>query len=141
MKRRGFLGLLGGAAVAGPKVAADVGQSLTSRALGQQGLASYGWKAYSGYDTTTAEDPGDWRPSRIAEIKKMLLGVDSEDDKRDFYEKANLRNMTAEKDIMALHSVSNTSKIRMFSAKQRKFQREQQRRSLLDELFNLEGSA
>lgn len=76
MKRRQFLGFLGGAAVAGPKAAQAVAQeAISERSLSKMALgmapSPTGWNTFAG---DVAND--DWKISRINELKKLIMGGD-----------------------------------------------------------------
>lgn len=64
--RRGFLGFLGGAVAAGPKLAQDLA-SATNQAGHGVPSASYGIASKSGI-------PDDWRISRISDLRSWIKG-------------------------------------------------------------------
>lgn len=63
--RRGFLGLLGGGAVAGPKLA----QSLAGEVASGMSVPPMG---FAGMGIANAVGGGDWKTQRIAELTKWL---------------------------------------------------------------------
>lgn len=110
MKRRGFLGLLGGAAVAGPKLAVDLGAQVAGSSL-SPGL---GWASIGSKETPVLSN-GDWKLSRIAELRKVLSGnKDPEAEKRRalqrLYQVENVERFRLD----GLRSVSATHKMVMF---------------------------
>ncbi len=71
MDRRGFLGIFGGAAVAGPKLAVGIVNDMASAIPpAPYALASTTGQAVVGY----AED--DWKLGRIKELKAVISGKD-----------------------------------------------------------------
>jgi len=79
MRRRQFLGFIGGAAAAGPVVAREAitKGSLTAMAEGMPGSA-LGYSA----DELSATGGADWKLSRISQLKKFLSGNDPDEDRR-----------------------------------------------------------
>lgn len=73
MKRRAFLGFLGGAAAAGPKLASDIAAKVTDAEHAMGVLDS------SGYGAATLEsarpDPV-WAASRVVQLRKLISGED-----------------------------------------------------------------
>lgn len=109
MKRRGFLGLLGGAAVAGPKLAVDLGAQVAGSGLGSS-IPSYA----SGYGEKPASDGGSWKLSRIAELKKLLSGVkDPETENRRRMQRLYQVEHVERFRLDSLRSVSATHKMSM----------------------------
>lgn len=133
MKRRGFLGFLGGAAVAGPAAAKNV---ISTPALGSGNLAS--GMALGSYGSL-AEAPSRGVFSafdRISKLKKLISG--EETDERDPYDIASRRRIYAEHEVNALHSMSMPAKLRMLSRKMDVIETERKRGYWLLELMNLE---
>lgn len=122
MKRRNFLGFLGGAAVGGPSVA----QSTLSSA-GFADLAPAGIRLNQGIDhmsvvgaqsTTNAYDNIGWAKKRLDELYGLTAAA-REHQKRNHY------ISQLDPDTASLRSVSLTSKIKI--AKDRSFEIEQRR--------------
>lgn len=72
MKRRGFLGLMGGAVAAGPKLAGELASQ------GSLGFASLGVPL----GAIAATSDGEWRLSRIKELRSLLTSGETEDQRR-----------------------------------------------------------
>jgi len=111
MKRRGFLGLLGGAAVAGPKLAVDLGSQVTSMG----GIPTPPMGGFVGSGTlASAGSGGDWKIGRIAELRKLLAGKDPEEERRRkiqrLYQVENVERFRLD----SLRSVSASHKMTMF---------------------------
>lgn len=138
MKRRGFLGLIGGAAVAGPSVAKNAlvtaaplsGSAYAGMALSLDNLADP--PETMGYATTLGSK-SNWKIDRIGRIKRLLSG-EEEDEEHDIRPRLRM----SEHNINALGSVSPVSKVRMFRSAVKSAQREQRKRSWLQELLELE---
>lgn len=103
MKRRAFLGFLGGAAASGPKLAA----SLVESAGSVPPMPGF----YGGMTTATA-DPS-WVASRIADLKKIISGKDPQE-KRNRTMQALYHLETLERHRLdSLRAVSGQHKARM----------------------------
>jgi hypothetical protein len=140
MKRRGFLGLMGGAAVAGPGIAKDAVQYLPS------GLSSAVPPApYGGIIATTRADSSGMfdRATRIADLRRLISGqlTDEEREERRRERLYNVDTMFAQ-NVTCLRSVSPFNKVRIHSERMQVVKDEIDRsrnRSYLDRLLRGEG--
>lgn len=114
MKRRGFLGIMGGAAVAGPAVAKNAVKALPVSLNG----AGLGPVPYWGGDTakaTTAGHQVDWRLGEIERLKRLIAGELTDEERE---EKRTQRLYALEpivtQNVMSLHSVSAGRKVVMY---------------------------
>lgn len=116
MKRRGFLGFMGGAAVAGPSAAKA---AISQMPAGMELSANLPpIPPIGGYMATTAANDVDnsWKISEIANIKKFLSGDLSEDEK----EQRHRQRMYGMHSIISQHvaglrSVSGVQKFAMYN--------------------------
>lgn len=110
MKRRGFLRLLGGAAVAGPKLAVDLGSQVATAG----GIPTPPMGGYGGATLQSSGSGGDWKIGRIADLKRLLAGKDPEQEKQRkiqrLYQVENVERFRLD----SLRSVSATHKMTMF---------------------------
>lgn len=123
MKRRGFLGFLGGAAAAGPTMARNAIASMPS-GLGVSGSAAPWGYASAG---TAAQDPssGDWRIDEISRLKRIISGGKTEEEAEQ--ERVNLmhqREIIISQSTASLVSVSGVSKLRIFNKNMLRLNRE-----------------
>lgn len=110
MKRRAFLGFLGGAAAAGPTTAAKLATDLASVPISP--VPPMGG-VYGGLAT----DDGTWRVARIAELKKLLSGDKSEEEKRQLrINRLHQAEMEERFRLDGLRSPSSSTKARMLIA-------------------------
>lgn len=122
MKRRGFLGALGGAAVAGPSVAKNALAQLPT-GLGQNVL---------GYGSSGALDkcspvPGDWELSQIERLRRLISGQKTDEEREaDAIERRENRNNIIGQEIASLRSVSGTAKLDMYERKMREIREQRQ---------------
>ncbi len=116
MKRRAFLGFLGGAAASGPTLAKGIAAE----------AASGGASLYGGSVQCAPASDGAWRLSRIKELKSLLAGKNPqiEKDRREHL-RHSLDSIERYR-LDGLHSLSPAHKYRMLSRFQ--LQREQERR-------------
>jgi len=134
MKRRGFLGLIGGAAVAGPAAAKN---AIATSALGSGNLAGALALRGGGDPPGVSSGLGVFSTyERMAKIKRLLSGEETEE--RDPYSLANRRRVYAEHQVNALQSVSMPAKLQMLARKTDEIEAEQRRGYWLLELMNLE---
>lgn len=116
MKRRGFLGFMGGAAAAGP----TLGRSLAADAVMSRNALSQ--RAYA---STTAGGliGGDWKLDRIAELKAMIAGKPEDETER---RSRALYSIEARDrvSIDALRSVAPHYRVAMFQSRDRHRQNE-----------------
>ena len=113
MKRRGFLGFMGGAAVAGPAVAKNVVAELPNGLLdGKIGFAS---GLAQGYPVATkCEDQGEWRIKEIANLKRLMTGELTDDEKEERRRTRLYNRQTIiSHGVACLVSVSGVHKLRM----------------------------
>lgn len=112
MKRRGFLGFMGGAAVAGPQVAKNVVQAMPK---GVYDIGGYGGggKLASAAGHAIATDR-DWRLDEVDRLRRLLTGQKTEEEKEADREHR-LRNSepVISQNIMCLLSVAPAAKVRM----------------------------
>lgn len=112
MKRRAFLGFLGGAAAAGPATAAKLASDLAGSATGSIPMAPL-----SAYGGPVSSNDGAWRLTRIAELKKLLSGDKSDEEKRQArINRLHQAEMEERFRLDALRSPSATTKARMLIA-------------------------
>lgn len=116
MKRRGFLGIIGGAALAGPKVAKEAVAKLPV-GLGDAAMAAapYGGYASPGLNAVTDAPSGSWRLTEIANLRKIITGemtdAEKEDQRRQkMYAQQNIISQS----VAALVSVSGVRKLEMY---------------------------
>lgn len=120
MKRRGFLGFIGGAAVAVPAAAKNAVTKLPG-GLGLSNIAGMG----AGYGGAIPSNSGDWRIEEIARLKRFLTGELTEDEKQE--ERAHLlrtRENLISQHAASLVSVAAVRKIDIFNREMRKLNRE-----------------
>lgn len=130
MKRRGFLGFLGGAAVAGPSMAKEAVLGLESLQIGggSMGLVNQAISGGYGYATdaipmggdespTSPHDPSHWAQREL----QNFLGRTAEELAE---QKRSIRVQALDPDIGALRSFSLDAKVRM--QRDRIFEAEQQ---------------
>ena len=107
MKRRAFLGFLGGAAVAGPQAAASAAQAAQAEFQGlQTGMGMQGWSAAGAQCIEPASSFEDWPKLKLA----RLLGMSKEAVDR---ERREMQLSGLDPDVACLHSVSLGRKIEM----------------------------
>lgn len=114
MKRRGFLGFMGGAAVAAPAVAktaiAELPKGLGSVSMGV-GVPSMG---YGGGPVDSVG--GNWRLKEIANLKRILTGDLTEDEKEQRKrERMYARQQSISHGVAVLVSVSGAHKLNMYA--------------------------
>lgn len=120
MKRRGFLGFIGGAAVAGPSVAKNTIVQMPS------GLGLARGAIGGGYGNSVPSAPsGDWRIDEIARLKRIITGDLSEEEK----EAARADIIRSKEAIISQHaaslvSVAAVAKIAIFNREARRLHRE-----------------
>jgi hypothetical protein len=104
MNRRGFLGALSGAAVAGPRAGKAVAQGIASSGINAAPIAASG-KLYS-YDPNIRDPKQEWAQS----ILRMLKRVDTPS--------YSTNDVYMDCDLRALKSVSLTAKVQISARKQ-----------------------
>lgn len=115
MKRRGFLGIIGGAAIAGPKVA----QNVVAKLPVGLGDATLGVPPFGGYGSqgiaTSAASDSSWRLTEIANLRKIITGELTDQEKEDqrrqkMYSQQNIISQS----VASLVSVSGVRKLEMY---------------------------
>jgi len=113
MKRRGFLGFLGGAAAAGPAMARNAVASMPS-GLGVAG-SGLSWGSDAEVAPSCASTDGDWRLSEIARLKRVISGEKNKDEaEQDRINAMHRREVIISQHTAGLVSVSGVSKLRIF---------------------------
>jgi hypothetical protein len=142
MKRRGFLGMLGAGAVAGPAMAkqavANVG---VSPILGNAAVIGNGL----GYDDGPCEVPGTWGAAidkanyfsdRAGLLRRLLSGEENEPE--DWDEVRRRKRVLVEHNINNLASVSHVHKLNMVINANNRIERDFRRRHWMNELLDIE---
>ncbi|QIG76692.1 hypothetical protein EVC28_068 [Rhizobium phage RHph_I1_23] len=115
MKRRGFLGIIGGAAVAGPRVAKEV----VSKLPVGLGDATLGVPPFGGYGSQGLAEAvpsnSSWRLTEIANLRKIITGEMTDQEKEDqrrqkMYAQQNIISQS----VASLVSVSGVRKLEMY---------------------------
>lgn len=117
MKRRGFLGLLGGAAVAGPAAAK---QAVTAASHSQSGgaakIAGVGVPNFGAGPMIALQSKGDGRKSfflqEIADIRRRLTGKLTDEEIEERRIQDGVRMILFEIETSSLHSMSEAGKYR-----------------------------
>lgn len=134
MNRRKILGLFGGAAAAGPAVAAKFASDITSPAASMP-------SAIGGLSAGIAakDDDGSWKLSRIADLKRMLsVTGPTDDEKRQKRISLLYAAETEERHRLdSLRSISGSRKAKMLAASAEERQRRIQRMYYENELDQL----
>lgn len=117
MKRRGFLGIVGGAAVAGPSIAKEVVASLPAGLVAPSvPMTTLGYSSGKGLVCTT--EPGSehsWRLQEIAEIKRFLTGELSDEEKESRNrQRLYRREQVINQNVACLQSVSGSRKLAIY---------------------------
>lgn len=114
MKRRGFLGFIGGAAAAGPSVARA---AIAELPKGIGAASGFGVPTTSGYGLSQAANSidGDWRLKEILNLRRILSGEMTEEEKEQDKRRRlySLQN-TINQNVAGLQSVSGVHKLRMY---------------------------
>lgn len=127
MKRRGFLGFLGGAVAAGPSVAKTAVAELP------KGIASSGYISNSLGACAPSSYPyepssGDWRVKEIANLRRLISGDLTEEEKEQERRSRLYRTRnTISQNVAGLHSVSGVHKLRMYDEQMGRLQKRIQR--------------
>lgn len=113
MKRRGFLGFLGGAVAVGPATAKAAVAELP------KGLGAIGpmppMGGFYGNTISQAVDGGDWRLKEIASLKRFLSGeLTDEEKEQEKRRRLNFVYNSINQNVAGLQSVSGVHKMRMF---------------------------
>lgn len=106
MKRRSFLGFMGGAVASGPKLA----KGLADDALSLPPAHGYG------FSPAAAAIDHSWRKSRISELKRLISGDDPYDVRTKEMVAVNSSETAERYRLDSLRSVSSTFKYRMLVA-------------------------
>lgn len=105
VNRRSILGILSGAVASGPKLVAGIADA------GIQALPQSSMGVGSHYAPTAG---GDWKTSRIKELKHLLSGGDDQKKRRRVMDKLYQADTLERYRLDSLRSVSATHKMRMF---------------------------
>lgn len=139
MKRRGFLGFIGGAAIAGPSVAANAVKTLPNGFGGIAAQLGGGTYAYTGKDPTPTTSAGffDWRTDEIVRLKRLISGEMTDEEREEKrHEALYALEPIVTQNVMALHSVSAHRKVSIFNRRmatvREDIERFYNRRRLLD---------
>jgi hypothetical protein len=135
MKRRGFLGFMGGAAVAGPTAAKSVvGELPKSLGIG----VPYG--SMSGYGSTAvcSSSEGDWRLGEVARLKRILSG-DLTDEEKENRRRSRLYRQEAiiSQNVTSLVSVSSVARMRIYHRDMERHNERVERSECRSNLFRL----
>jgi hypothetical protein len=138
VKRRGFLGFLGGAAVAGPSAAKSIVASAPTT-LGGHAALGVGLMAAPEPDA-----PGNLsgvgaafrKMDRLAQIKRWISG--EEEPEEDIYDVARVRQLMVDQRVNALHSVSGAARMRIARREMSKIERDKQKKYWWREMLHLE---
>ena len=116
MKRRGFLGFIGGAAVAGPQVAKNVIKTMPSGIGPQLGLVG----GYAGNTVSAAKDgysgsiSKDWRLDEIERLRRFISGEETDAEREEKrQQRLHLLEPIVSQNVMGLRSVSPGTQVRM----------------------------
>lgn len=109
MNRRGFLGFFGAAAASGPKLASGIAEGLS----GSMPLASLSVASSIGCNPCVSD--GDWRTSRIANLKRIIAGKDPRFERETIINRLCAAEMRERIRLDGLRSVSPASKYRMLA--------------------------
>ncbi len=107
MKRRGFLGFLGGAVASGPTLAQGVAENATQYIPRVSTIGSTGVESAGGND--------DWKAKQIKRLKARLLGEDEETKKLDSMERRERLETVERSRLDGLRSVAPAQKARMLN--------------------------
>lgn len=112
MKRRGFLGFMGGAAVAGPQVAKNVVQAMPKGVYDIAGYGSGGILATA--SGKIASSDRDWRLDEVDRLRRIITGQKTEEE-MEAERETRLRNIEplVSQNIMGLVSLAPAAKVRM----------------------------
>lgn len=134
MKRRAFLGFLGGAAAAGPSAAASLVEPLAKASLPLD---------YMGTDNPKFESSssdGSWKISRIADLVRRLSGQKTKHEiEEERLSNLEMVGMAYRYQVDGLRSVSIQHKLEMIARMQRRRNAERERHWWERELFDLRG--
>lgn len=139
MKRRGFLGMSLGAAVAGPGMAKE---ALHQMPTGLGSAVKY--VGYSGAEATKTGDVSpEWNAQQIIHLRRLLAGEKTaEEQEREAMDRRENRRNIISHEIACLKSVSGTAKLDMYERKIREISDDRQRywwQRELDDLLKGKG--
>ncbi|MBB3411232.1 hypothetical protein FHT87_005185 [Rhizobium sp. BK316] len=124
MKRRGFLGFIGGAAIAGPQAAKTAVKSLPS-GMNVGGLMAVQPWGTPVSDASCIKGSGDWRLDEIARLKRLISGQLSDDEiEEKRQQKLHRLDPIVSQNVMALHSVAAHRKLAIYSERMTLIQEE-----------------
>lgn len=115
LNRRSLFGFMGGAAVAGPKMAAGLAEDVAS-GIGGYGSISAAATTATGWGPLKGStlDDGSWKLARIANLKKLLTGEDEEEKHQRFMDRLHAAERVERFRLDGLRSVSAQHRMRMF---------------------------
>lgn len=114
MKRRGFFGIVGGAAIAGPSIAKEVVSQLPS-GLGNASIPMPPMGYLGQGIVNSTADSGSWKLAEIASIKRFLTGelTDEEKEGRN-RQRLYRREQVINQNVACLQSVSGSRKLAIY---------------------------
>lgn len=128
MKRRGFLGVMGGAAVAAPALAKQAVSQLPS-GLGSASIPAppMGYSIGQGVSLASSSD-GSWMLKEIADLKRFLTG-DLTDEEKENRNRQRLyrREQIINQNVACLASVSGSRKLAIYSRRMEQHSEELER--------------
>lgn len=139
MKRRGFLGFLGGAAVAGPAAAKSIVTEALPVTNGGNLLGALTAHSYGSYGSPISATQSGGLFSNIdraMKLKRLLSG--EEEDEPDTHEVHQVKRVMVEHGINVLRSVSSSQKVRIMHREAMRIERERMRAYWMRELLGLE---
>ena len=121
MKRRGFLGALGGAAVAGPSMAQNALAQLP-KGLGNTAMSlppsGYGGAYGQAVEGCADGNSGDWEVKHIKRIRRLISGQKNDEEREaEAIERRENRLNVIGQEIACLRSISGTAKLNMYERK------------------------
>lgn len=115
LNRRSLFGFMGGAAVAGPKMAAGLAEDVASGIGGYGSISTAGMTTANGWAKLGSTlDDGAWKMQRIASLKKLLTGEDEEEKHQRFMDRLHAAERVERFRLDGLRSVSAQHRMRMF---------------------------
>lgn len=134
MKRRGFLGLFGAAAVAGPSVAKNAIADTVVSSNAIPSLVSAGMGSYGIQTGTVSSMPS--ALTRMRELGRLISGEETAPE--DPYAESEVRRRRAEFNVNSLGSISQSMKVQILVQRCKKIDQERQRKWWLMELLELQ---
>ena len=107
MNRRGFLGFFGAGAVAGPRLAAGIAQTVVENSpMPPSGIVK-------GYADAKCASEGSWRLAQIAKLKKIISGQDQHAVQKQAMHRLYMAENAERVRLDSLRSISPGHKMRM----------------------------